>query len=119
MSIENVQTLFDGSARYRQVTPLDGKLYVLYFSYNTRDSNWYLSIHDDEDNPIRGCVGRKLVVNYPVLLRSVSPDRPTGELFVVSNTHGDPGLFDLGNGVLLTYIPRADVELSAQGGEIV
>lgn len=117
--IENVQTLFNGSARYRQVTPLDGRIFVLYFSYNTRDQSWYLSIHDSEDNPIAGCIGRKLVVNYPVLLRSVSPDRPEGELIVASSEANDPGLTDLGNGVILTYIPRADVEASAQGEEIV
>lgn len=117
--IENVQTLFDGSAHYRQSTPLDGQVFVLHFDFNTRDSNWYLSVHDGDDNPIRGCVGRKLVVNYPVLLRSVADDRPLGELLVVSETTGDPALFDLGNGTILSYIPREDVEASAAGEEIV
>jgi hypothetical protein len=119
MSIENVQTLFDGTAHYRQSTPLDGEVFVLHFNFNTRDGNWYLSVHDLDDNPIRGCVGRKLVVNYPVLLRSVASDRPIGELLVVSGADDDPGLFDLGNGTILSYIPRADVAASAAGEEIV
>ena len=119
MSVENVQTLFEGTARYRQTTPLDGQLFVLHFDFNSRDQNWYLSIHDETDAPIRGCVGRKLVQNYPVLLRSVSDDRPIGELLVVSGSDSeDPGLFDLGNGTILSYVPQADVQTLADGGEI-
>lgn len=118
MAIENVQTLTDGSAHYRQSTPLDGQVFVLHFNFNTRDQNWYLSIHDENDLPIRGCVGRKLVQNFRVL-RSVSEDKPAGELLVVSNGDPlDPRLFDLGNGTILTYIPAADVATLEAGGEV-
>ncbi len=115
MTIEKVRTLFQGVGHYRQSTPLDGQVFVLHFDFNTRDGNWYLSIHDDEDVPIRGAIGRKLVVNYPVLQRAFTDERPLGELLVISSTQGDPGLFDLGKGVILTYIPVADVEASAAG----
>jgi hypothetical protein len=118
MAIENVQTLFDGSAHYRQSTPLDGQVFVLHFDYNSRDQNWYLSVHDSDDNPIAGAIGRKLVVNYPVLLRCVAEARPAGELLVVSGAESDPGLLDLGDGTILSYIPQADVEASAAGEEI-
>jgi hypothetical protein len=113
MGVEKVRTLFRGIGHYRQSTPLDGQVFVLHFDYNIRDANWYLSINDDEDEPIRGCVGRKLVVNYPVLIRAYTDDRPLGQLLVLSSTQGDPGLFDLGRGVILTYTPQADVEASA------
>ncbi len=119
MSIENVQTLFDGSAHYRQSTPLDGQVFVLHFDYNSRDQNWYLSVHDADDVPIRGAIGRKLVADYPVLIRSFVDERPLGELLVVSSDGEDPALETLGNGTILNYIPRADVETSAEGGEIV
>ncbi len=110
MAIENVQTLSDGNGHYRQSTPLDGQIFVLHFSFNTRDGKWYLSVHDSEDVPISGCVGRKLVQNYPVLQRSVSADRPAGALLVVSSSSAqDPGLLDLGNGTKLSYIPEADL----------
>ncbi len=97
MAIEIVQTLTNGTSHYRQATPLDGRVYVLHFDYNSRDGNWYLSVHDENNDPISGCVGRKLVVNYPVIHRSVSEDKPAGQLIVVSDLTGDPGLFDLGN----------------------
>ena len=118
MAIEKVRTLSNGSAHYRQSTPLDGEVFVLHFDFNAREDNWYLSVHDNEDNPILGAIGRKLVTNYTMLLRSYVTARPLGELMVTSDTQGDPGLLDLGNGVVLTYVPRADVETLAAGGAV-
>lgn len=118
MAIENVQTLADGTGHYRQSTPLDGQVFVLYFDFNERDGNWYLSIHDSDDQPIRGAVGRKLVVNYPVIQRVYVDERPAGELLVVSDLTQDPGLLDLGNGTILSYIPAADTETLDAGGTL-
>ena len=109
MAIENVQTLADGSGHYRQSTPLDGQVFVLHFDFNVRENNWYLSVHDNEDEPIEGCVGRKLVVNYPVIQRSVSDAKPAGELIVVSELTDDPALLQLGDGAILSYTPAADL----------
>ena len=110
MSTEIIQTLDDGLAHYRQTTPLDGVIYVLNFDYNSRDQNWYLSVHDSEDQPIEGCVGRKLVTNWPVLFRSTDPNKPPGEIIVVSvSTSEDPGLTDLGNDIILSYVPAEDL----------
>ena len=113
MAIEKVRTLFDGTAHYRQTTPLDGVVFVLNFDLNSRDGNWYLSVHDSDDLPIRGLIGRKVVVNYALQLRAHTDARPLGQLMVVSDTQGDPGLLDLGNGVTLTYIPEADAAVLA------
>lgn len=114
MTTEKVRTLFDGSAHYRQSTPLDGQVFVLHFNWNERDQNWYLSVHDADDNPIRGTIGKKLVQDYPVFLRAYTDDRPIGELMVISSSStDDPGLLDLGDGTVLVYIPREDVETSA------
>ena len=119
MAIEKVRTLFEGTAHYRQSTPLDGQVFVLNFDFNSRDGNWYLSVHDNEDQPIRGLVSRKVVVNYPLQLRAHTDDRPRGQLLAVSDTQGDPGLFDLGNGVVMTYIPGADAATLVAGGEVI
>ncbi len=118
MTIEKVRTLFDGTAHYRQSTPLDGQVFVLHFDLNSRDGNWYLSVHNSDDLPIRGLVGRKVVVNYALQLRAYTDDRPLGQLITVSDTQGDPGLLALGNGVILTYVPEADAEILAAGGTV-
>jgi hypothetical protein len=110
MTAQLVRTLNDGSAHYRQSTPLDGQLFVFYLHFNERDQNWYLSVHDENDSPIRGLVGRKLVQNYGVTLRTYTDDRPAGHLLVVSGSmDGDPGLRDLSKGTHLVYMPAADV----------
>lgn len=109
MAIENVQTFSDGTGHYRQSTQLDGVVFILIFHFNSRDGNWYLTLHDSEDNPINGCVGRKLVANYPVTWRSVDDRRPKGDLLVVNaRDNDDPGLFDLSDGTILTYVPESD-----------
>ena len=118
MTIEKVRTLFDGTAHYRQSTPLDGQVFVLHFDFNSRDSNWYLSVHDSDDQPIRGLVGRKVVVNFALQLRAYTDARPLGQLITVSDTQGDPGLLDLGNGVILTYVPAADAATLSAGGTV-
>ena len=116
MAIEKVRTLVDGTAHYSQTTPLDGQNFVLHFDFNSRENSWYLSIHDSDDVPIRGAVGRKVVTDYALLLRSFVDARPPGEVLVVSGTQGDPRLEDLGDGVQLLYVPAADVDASIAAG---
>lgn len=110
MTIQTIQTLNDGTAHYRQSTPLEGALYVLHFDFNSRESKWYLSVHDVNDEPIYGLVGLKLVQNWFPTRLSTSLDRPPGEFLVVSNVQIDPGLNDLGDGTSLVYVPLADLE---------
>jgi hypothetical protein len=109
MTLQNVQTETDGTARYRQTTVLDGVNFVLYFDYNARDEHWRLTVHDVEDLPIAGCVGKKLVVGWPVLHGVTDPRRPAGELLVVGPGDADPGLFNLGSDYILHYIPEGDL----------
>lgn len=107
---EIVQTLYDGTARYRQVTLLDGVPFVLHFDYNTADQCWYLSVRDSEDSPIEGCESRKLAADYPVLPRVTDPNRPAGEFLVLTKDGtGNPGLYDLGDNVLLVYFTAAEL----------
>lgn len=109
MTILVVDTSANGRARYRQVVPLDGVNFVFYFNYNSRDQNWYLSLHDAQDLPIPAALNRKLVANWPPLRLCVDARRPAGQLLVTTVGGADPGLFDLGNGALLMYIPAADL----------
>ena len=83
----------------QQKTRLDGRDYILRFAYNERTERWYLSILDDQEEPL--VMGIKLVANWP-LLRSYQWDErvPPGELMVMSLTTDEtpPTFEDLGEG---------------------
>ena len=105
-----------GQPYYQQKTRLDGRDFLLHFAYNEREARWYLSIHDEEDTPLRK--GLKLVANWPLLRHyREDPRMPPGELIIFDLT-GDgspPTLDDLGEGLRcqLNYTPRADLETIA------
>jgi hypothetical protein len=91
---------------YAQKTRLDGRDFILHFSYNQREDRFYLALHDDEDAPILH--GIKLVANWP-LLRGYrwNTALPPGELFVASLIGNDPpGLNELGPGKRCQLIYR-------------
>lgn len=82
---------------------IDLTLYTLSFTYNARIGKWFLSIGDQDGNPI--LQGVKLIVGWS-LLRQHKDDRlPKGTLFCLdtSDQNLDPGLTELGSRVLLTY----------------
>lgn len=110
MAFQNVNTLNNGNARYRQSTSFDGIGYVLYFRYNSRDGRWYVDIHDAEDLPIQGFTGRKLVTDWIVGRLSTDPRKLLGTLLIVTQTAipFDPGLNDLGQAVLMQYITAGE-----------
>ncbi len=96
---------------------LDGRDYLLSLAYNQREDRWYLSIADDEGNPIVS--GIKVLANYPLLFRHrYNPAIPPGDLFAVDTTSdgSPPGLSELGKGkrVQLTYWDAAELAAMAQ-----
>lgn len=86
-------------------TALNGNGYVLHFRWNTRESRWYLSIHDAEDIPLKLSI--KVLANYQ-LNKDVPLD---GLLIAVSGNNTPPGLDDFGIGKRceLTYYSPADL----------
>lgn len=88
-----------GAPYHTQKTRLDGRDYVLQFAWNEREARWYLSLFDEEEQPL--ALGIKLVANWPLLrFYRFDPRVPPGELMVVDLT-GDgspPGLDELGAG---------------------
>lgn len=106
---------------YRQTTTLDGRDYILRFLFNQREATWFLSVFDEQEDPI--VEGVKIVANWP-LLRLVQDARaPAGVLFAFDTTAPDaviaagektlaedPGLGDLGERVILTYFTRAEID---------
>jgi len=105
----------DESGGYTQTTTLDGTQYVLSFAYSQRSDCWYLSLSTPDGELI--AAGIKLVCNWDLLWKCVSPLRPPGKLYVLSNTTdtSTPGLEDLlpSARCQLLYSPAADVAAAA------
>ncbi len=88
---------------YEQVTILEGREYFLKFDWSRREEAWYLSIFDQDENPL--ALGIKVVVGLPLLYRETNPKLPQGLLIAVdlSSADSDPLLTDLGTRVALLY----------------
>jgi hypothetical protein len=92
------------SLLYEQTTQLDGIEYLMSFLWADRESAWYLSIYDQNQNQIALCI--RLVVSSPLLKRFVDPRLPPGLLFCCDMTGNGVDIeesTDLGTRVLLAY----------------
>jgi len=86
--------------------PLDGKLFLMRFKFNIRDSFWYM----DLSNGLTGALlraGIKIVSQWDLLRLYREPERPAGQIIPVPQ--GEAGLEatvlgQLGSDVLMTYI---------------
>lgn len=84
---------------------LDGTDYLLSLAYNQREDRIYLSLADDEENPIVS--GIKVLANFPLLFRHRYDTRvPPGELMAVDTTTdgSPPGLGELGEGLRVQLV---------------
>ena len=86
-----------GEPYFQQKTRLEGRDFILVFSYNQRIERWYLGIYDEEEAPL--LLGLKLMTNRP-LLRHYKANTllPPGELMALSRdgSHEPPTLDELG-----------------------
>jgi hypothetical protein len=101
-----------------QKVTLDGVPFVLSLAYNQREDRWYLSLADDEGNPLLS--GLKLQANWPILFRySYLTTIPAGELMAIDTTTdgSPPTLLELGEGkrCVLTYFEAATKAALAAG----
>lgn len=96
----------DGTA-FSFETDLDGLSYWFDFHYNARGLFWTFDIFTSQRVLIQAGVSAR--VNYSLLAHCGSGDKPPGKLLLIdtAETNADPGPLDLGNRVLLAYIPRA------------
>ena len=74
-------------------TSLDGVDYGLRFRWNARVSRWFWRLEDATGAVILG--DRKLVCNAPMMHHFPVVGGPSGDLWCVTTTGEDPGLFDL------------------------
>lgn len=83
---------------------LEGVTYGFAFRWNHRAKAWFVDLKDADDQPIVS--GARVVVDFPLFIRSADPRRPPG-LFIVTDTTGkriDPGEHDLGGRVMVLYV---------------
>lgn len=105
MSVLHIPTSSDPFSVQR--TDLEGREYILYFDWSTREGCWYLSIADIED--VRLASGIKLVCNWPLTYRLPNEALPPGDFLVISKTDANdspPVQADLAEGgrCELTYV---------------
>ncbi len=90
---------------------LDGVAFDVRLRWNERAAAWFFSLYDGEEQVL--APGRRLVLDFPLLARFVRGRSrlPAGQ-FVAVDTSGsgqEAGLAELGNRVLLLYIPLAEL----------
>ena len=99
---------------YDQIVPLEGIEYLFTFLWSDRESCWYLSIGDQDGNPI--AYGIRLVVNWPLLRRFTDSRLPPGLLVATDTSLQGADIAassDLGSRVLLMYMTSDDPNLAA------
>ena len=84
---------------------LDGVRYTLRFYFCFRQDTWLMDILDDTETEI--IVGKKLVVDYPLMHLHQLPTRTPGEFYAIdtSGNRQPAGLRDFGVGqrVIMVY----------------
>jgi hypothetical protein len=98
---------------YEQFVDFEGRTYLLKFDYGQRDDAWYLSIYDQDEDPI--ICGKRVAIGIPLLRGEVDSRLPGGILMAVdtTETHQEAGLEDLGAHVKLVYFEVATLEEEA------
>lgn len=88
---------------YQIEVDLSGVEYNLRFTWNYRESFWYVTISDLNEVVIAGSI--KVVVGKPLLLEVPVSNRPDGNLIAVdtSGEDSEAGFSDLGGRVLLFW----------------
>ncbi len=101
---------------YQQRTKLEGKDYLLDFFYNARDCHWYLSILDQDENPIAYSI--KVVANWGLLRYVPGSKKPPGEIVALDlasldevspQPARDPSIGELGTRVILVYFSAEEL----------
>lgn len=111
MSVYAVPCAPNGQTRWRQVTDLGGRDYLLTFTWNGRIGRWFLDVATESGDVIRE--GAPLAPGFPVL-RGVRDDaRPEGELYLADTQEAsgldDPSFTSLGARHLLLYLDGEDL----------
>lgn len=97
---------------YELQSQLDGITFTFRLYWNTREEAWYLDVQAEDGTPILSSM--KVVVMSPLGRRSTDSRRPAGLLLAydTSGLQKDPGKTDLGDRVIVTYFPTAELPVT-------
>jgi hypothetical protein len=96
-------------AHYDFSYTLDEVTYLFEFRWNSREEAWYFDLRlEDETDVLNGV---KVVLGYPMGIRSRNANRPPGQLvaFDTSGRNEEAGLEDLGSRVIILYYDLEEV----------
>jgi uncharacterized protein DUF6983 len=93
---------------------LDGRSYVLDFSWSDRSQSWYLDLYAVTSAPVNlipVIAGKRISCFYPPLAGTPGDARPPGELvpFDLTDSGIDPTHDELGARVVLAYYTAAEL----------
>lgn len=101
MAILEIPTRTDISL-YDFTIELDGVVFLLSLTYNTRAARWFATFNDVDGNPLRSSV--KLVSNWELTQAWVQQNRPDGGVWSInSENDDDPVRETLGTASVFTY----------------
>lgn len=85
-------------------------IYLIDFTWNTRDSSWYMTIYDTTGEII--VAGARIRLDWPFLFRFKDPRLPVGLVTApdLDRTRAEPGRHDLGNRTPLMFVDRDEVQ---------
>jgi hypothetical protein len=88
---------------YSEIVEIEGREYVLRFDWSDRESIWYLSIYDQDENPL--ALSLRLVVGRSLLEGKTDSRLPPGRMAAIdlSGTGAEAGVDELGTRVVLAY----------------
>jgi hypothetical protein len=103
----------DLSARYSMEIALDGTIYELDFSWNTREATWYMDILNSDGSEMI-LMGLKLVPNYRILAQYRHLIAlPPGEILLVDQSQDNQNSVvtydNFGSRYKLLYVTKAEV----------
>lgn len=93
---------------YEMQVELDGVIFTLGFTYNTRAGYWVLDISDANEVPL--LVGIKIISGWLLTNRFVNDGLPAGDFFVydTSGKNEDPKIDDFGTNKVFLYADAAE-----------
>lgn len=99
-------------ARYSQRVELSGTKFLFDFEWNDRDQHWFFDVSTDAE--VKLLSGIKVVVGASLISRYRDERLPAGVLEAIdtSGKQVDPAFADLGDRVVLVFVPVAELDSS-------